>query len=65
MADLLQVDNVSAGYGEAVVLTGVSFVLGEGQTLALLVCNCTGCRRMSVRPPVSAGCRRNATSSNR
>ena len=42
MADLLQVDNVSAGYGEAVVLTGVSFVLGEGQTLALLGRNGTG-----------------------
>src|SRR3954471_4630566 len=42
MADLLQVDGVSAGYGEAVVLDGVSFSLGEGQTLALLGRNGTG-----------------------
>jgi len=42
MADLLQVDNVSAGYGEAVVLDGVSLSLAEGQTLALLGRNGTG-----------------------
>jgi branched-chain amino acid transport system ATP-binding protein len=42
MAELLRVDNVSAGYGEAVVLNGVSFSLGEGQTLALLGRNGTG-----------------------
>jgi branched-chain amino acid transport system ATP-binding protein len=42
MADLLRVDNLSAGYGEAVVLNGVSFSLGEGQTLALLGRNGTG-----------------------
>ena len=42
MADLLRVDNVSAGYGEAVVLNGVSFSLGEGETLALLGRNGTG-----------------------
>jgi branched-chain amino acid transport system ATP-binding protein len=42
MSDLLQVDNLSAGYGEAVVLNGVSFSLGEGQTLALLGRNGTG-----------------------
>ena len=41
MAELLRVDNLSAGYGEAVVLNGVSFTLEEGQTLALLgiICN--------------------------
>ncbi|MEJ6023674.1 ABC transporter ATP-binding protein [Ramlibacter sp. PS4R-6] len=42
MAELLRVDNLSAGYGEAVVLNGVSFELGEGQTLALLGRNGTG-----------------------
>ncbi len=42
MADLLRVDNLSAGYGEAVVLAGISLTLGEGQTLALLGRNGTG-----------------------
>jgi len=42
MTELLKVDQLSAGYGEAVVLNGVSFTLGEGQTLALLGRNGTG-----------------------
>jgi branched-chain amino acid transport system ATP-binding protein len=42
MAELLQIENLSAGYGEAVVLTGVSLSLPEGQTLALLGRNGTG-----------------------
>src|SRR4051812_50123094 len=42
MADLLRVEGVSAGYGEAVVLDGVSFSLAEGETLALLGRNGTG-----------------------
>jgi branched-chain amino acid transport system ATP-binding protein len=42
MAELLKVDNLSAGYGEAVVLHGISLALGEGQTLALLGRNGTG-----------------------
>jgi branched-chain amino acid transport system ATP-binding protein len=42
MAELLKVENLSAGYGEAVVLNGISFELGEGQTLALLGRNGTG-----------------------
>ncbi|GAC1390401.1 MAG: ABC transporter ATP-binding protein [Variovorax sp.] len=42
MTELLRVDNLSAGYGEAVVLQGVSLVLNEGQTLALLGRNGTG-----------------------
>ena len=42
MADLLQVQFLSAGYGEAVVLNDVSFSLAEGQTLALLGRNGTG-----------------------
>ena len=41
-ADLLQVNNLSAGYGQAVVLNGVSLSLGQGQTLALLGRNGTG-----------------------
>ena len=35
MADMLQLDKVTAGYGEAVVLNDVSFSLAEGETLAL------------------------------
>jgi branched-chain amino acid transport system ATP-binding protein len=42
MSELLMVDKVRAGYGEAVVLNDVSFSLGEGQTLALLGRNGTG-----------------------
>jgi branched-chain amino acid transport system ATP-binding protein len=42
MAELLRVEQLSAGYGEAVVLDGVSLSLGEGQTLALLGRNGTG-----------------------
>ena len=42
MSELLRVQNLKAGYGEAVVLHDVSFALGEGQTLALLGRNGTG-----------------------
>ncbi len=42
MADLLQVEGLSAGYGEAVVLHDVSVSLQQGQTLALLGRNGTG-----------------------
>ena len=42
MAELLKVDNLRAGYGEAVVLNDVSLSLGEGETLALLGRNGTG-----------------------
>jgi branched-chain amino acid transport system ATP-binding protein len=42
MSDLLKVEDLSAGYGEAVVLNHVSLQLGEGQTLALLGRNGTG-----------------------
>lgn len=42
MSELLIVDKLSAGYGEAVVLNEVSLALGEGQTLALLGRNGTG-----------------------
>ena len=42
MAELLKVENLRAGYGEAVVLQEVSLGLDEGQTLALLGRNGTG-----------------------
>lgn len=42
MPELLRVDRLSAGYGESVVLSGVSCALDEGQTLALLGRNGTG-----------------------
>ena len=42
MAELLKVENLSAGYGEAVVLQEVSVSLNEGETLALLGRNGTG-----------------------
>jgi branched-chain amino acid transport system ATP-binding protein len=42
MPDLLQVQNLSAGYGEAVILTDVSLSLAQGETLALLGRNGTG-----------------------
>ncbi|QDL36136.1 ABC transporter ATP-binding protein [Rhodoferax sediminis] len=42
MPELLALDNVSAGYGESVVLDGVSFALQEGDSLALLGRNGVG-----------------------
>ena len=39
---LLNIENLSAGYGEAVVLHGINLSLNEGQTLALLGRNGTG-----------------------
>ncbi len=42
MAELLNIEGLSAGYGEAVVLHDVNFALEEGQTLALLGRNGTG-----------------------
>lgn len=42
MSALLKVENLSAGYGEAVVLNGVSVALDPGKTLALLGRNGTG-----------------------
>ena len=42
MSELLRVENLSAGYGEAVILDGVSLSLAAGQTLALLGRNGTG-----------------------
>src|SRR3954452_13904018 len=42
MADLLRVSNLSAGYGEAVVVQGVDFGLEAGRSLALLGRNGNG-----------------------
>ena len=42
MTDLLHVEHLTAGYGEAVVLNQVSFSLEAGETLALLGRNGTG-----------------------
>jgi branched-chain amino acid transport system ATP-binding protein len=42
MAELLRVEGLSAGYGDAVVLEDVSFTLGEGDALALLGRNGVG-----------------------
>ena len=42
MAELLRIEDLRAGYGQAVVLQGVSLTLEQGQTLALLGRNGTG-----------------------
>jgi branched-chain amino acid transport system ATP-binding protein len=42
MADLLTVKDLKSGYGEAVVVQGVSFTLAQGESLALLGRNGTG-----------------------
>jgi branched-chain amino acid transport system ATP-binding protein len=42
MAELLKVEHLSAGYGEAVVLNDISLSINEGDTLALLGRNGTG-----------------------
>src|SRR3984893_17406510 len=42
MAELLRLDRLKAGYGEAVVLAEISLSLDEGQSLALLGRNSIG-----------------------
>ena len=42
MADLLRVNGLRAGYGEAIVIDDVAFEVGEGRSLALLGRNGTG-----------------------
>jgi branched-chain amino acid transport system ATP-binding protein len=58
MSDLLQVTELSAGYGEAVVLNGVSFSLAEGETLALLGRNGTG--KTTLMDTLAGATRQNA-----
>jgi branched-chain amino acid transport system ATP-binding protein len=42
MPDLLKVEGLKSGYGEAVVVQGISLTLEQGQSLALLGRNGTG-----------------------
>ncbi|MEY4295585.1 MAG: hypothetical protein RLY82_1273, partial [Pseudomonadota bacterium] len=42
MSEFLKLENVRAGYGEAVVLNDISLSINEGETLALLGRNGTG-----------------------
>ncbi|MDX2203724.1 MAG: ABC transporter ATP-binding protein [Hyphomicrobiaceae bacterium] len=42
MSDLLELEDLSAGYGEAVVVSNVTLSLADGQSLALLGRNGTG-----------------------
>jgi branched-chain amino acid transport system ATP-binding protein len=42
MSELLRLENVRAGYGEAVVLNDISLTINSGETLALLGRNGTG-----------------------
>ena len=42
MADLLDIEGLVAGYGEATVLSGISLSLGDGRSMALLGRNGTG-----------------------
>ncbi len=42
MKELLRIDNLSAGYGDAIVLNDICLSLGQGQTMALLGRNGVG-----------------------
>ena len=42
MSDLLRIEKLTAGYGEAIVLSDLSFTLGQGEALALLGRNGAG-----------------------
>ena len=42
MSDLLRIENLTAGYGEAIVLSDLGFTLGQGEALALLGRNGAG-----------------------
>ena len=42
MSELLALDKVTAGYGESVVLEGISFAMQEGDSIALLGRNGVG-----------------------
>ena len=58
MAELLKLENIVAGYGEARVLDHVSLTLEEGKALALLGRNGTGKTTLSTRSPASPGASR-------
>jgi branched-chain amino acid transport system ATP-binding protein len=60
MAELLQVQDLRAGYGEAVVLNDLSFSLAEGQTLALL--GRTGTGKTTLINTLAGATRRHAGS---
>ncbi len=45
MAELIRVENLSAGYGEARVIQGLDFALEDGRSLALLGRNTSARRR--------------------
>ena len=49
MAEFLRVEDLSAGYGEARVIHGLSFALEDGQSLALLGRNGVGKTTLSIR----------------
>ena len=42
MPDVLHVEGLRAGYGEAIIIDGIGFTIGEGRSLALLGRNGTG-----------------------
>ena len=42
MSDLLRIEKLTAGYGEAIVLSDLNFTLGQGEALALLGRNGAG-----------------------
>ncbi|HZZ24170.1 MAG TPA: hypothetical protein VFE60_17010 [Roseiarcus sp.] len=50
MAELLRVESLSAGYGEARVIRGVCFVLEDGRSLALLGRNGVAGSKLPQRP---------------
>jgi len=68
MPDLLAIESLRAGYGDAIVLPNMSLAMPEGQVLAVLGRNGTGKTTLinsivgvTRRLPASAGCRRSAT----
>jgi branched-chain amino acid transport system ATP-binding protein len=58
MADLLRVEKLSAGYGEAVILSDVSLSLAQGETLALLGRN--GSVTTTIMNPLAGATRQHA-----
>jgi branched-chain amino acid transport system ATP-binding protein len=58
MSELLKIEKLSAGYGEAVVLNDVSLTLNQGETLALLGRNGTG--KTTLMNTIAGATRRHA-----